>query len=60
MSRYELAELEAELRTMADGGDDLEDELTPAQLEALENDPGYPKMLAKMKNLMKLRSGVIK
>ena len=45
MSRYELAELEAELRIMADGGDDQEDELTPAQLEAEKNDPGYPKML---------------
>jgi len=59
MSRYELAELEADLRQMAEGGEE-EEELTPAQEEEMKKDPMYPKMLEKMKNLMKLRHGVIK
>ena len=59
MSRYELAELEAEMRAMADGAEEEEDP-TEAEIQELKKDPMYHKMLAKMKKLMVLRHGVIK
>lgn len=60
MSRYELAELETEMRAVAEGLAEEEEEPTAAELEEMKKDPLYQKMLVKMKQLMKLRHGVIK
>lgn len=60
MSRYELAELETSMRAVADGAVIQDEEPTPAELEELKKNPMYNKLIAKMKQLMKLRHGVIK
>jgi len=59
MSRYELAELEQEMKDMALGVDD-DEEYTKAELEEFKKDPMYKKMMVKFKKLQKLRHGVIK
>jgi len=50
MSRYELAELEADMREMMEAGDQDED-MTPAEIEAQKKNPMYHKMLKKLKQL---------
>lgn len=59
MSRYELAELEADMRAIAEGVDE-DEEPTAAEIEEMKKDPLYHKMIEKMKQLQKLRHGVIK
>ena len=41
MSRYELAELETEMRAVAEGVVDEEEEPTAAELEEMKKDPLY-------------------
>lgn len=61
MSRYEIAELEQELRAIdAAEDDEEEEETTTEELAALRKDPEYRKYLQKLKQLQKLRHGVIK
>ena len=64
MSRYEIAELEQELREAGeDGGDSDDDEIeadTPEETERLRKCPEHQKWMAKMRKLCKLRHGVIK
>jgi len=59
MSRYELAELEAEMRSINEGA--LEDDvLDEAQLKKLLADPEHQKLVQQLKKLQTLRHGVIK
>ena len=59
MSRYEIAELEQELREINDPefSDGEENEMTSAELK---KDPEHRKFIEQMKKLCKLRHGVIK
>jgi len=60
MSRYEIAELEHELKTMNDP-DVEEDEVDESvKVEELMKDPEYRKFMEEMQRLCKLRHGVIK
>ena len=58
MSRYEIAELEQELRDIQEGDEDIELEADDYKL--LKKNPEYRKFIEKMKILAKLRHGVIK
>ena len=59
MSRYELAELEEEMRRIAEAGEEEEipDELDIAEMK---KDPLYRRYMEKMERLQRLRHGVIK
>ena len=61
MSRYELAELEADMQALADaeleGQEEIPDETDNA---AMKKDPRYQKFMNKMVQLCRLRHGVIK
>ena len=57
MSRYEIAELEKEIREMSEAG---EKEIDEASLEKMKNDPTYQLILSRMQSLMKLRHATIK
>lgn len=58
MSRYEIAELEREIRDMNEGEEEpVQDE---ASLEEMRKDPDFKLFLSEMKKLTKLRHAVIK
>ena len=60
MSRYEIADLEAELRSVNEAGDQEEPIPDEHEIEAMRANPEYIRFMGKMKKLVKLRHGVIK
>lgn len=60
MSRYEIAELEAEIKAMAEGGGEEEEELDEAAIAAIRAKPEHKEFINRMGMLCKLRHGVIK
>mmetsp|Transcript_17586 Transcript_17586/g.23756 ORF Transcript_17586/g.23756 Transcript_17586/m.23756 type:complete len:129 (-) Transcript_17586:2355-2741(-) len=62
MSRYEIAELEQELRELNEAKEEEEEEetITEAERKEMMKDPAYRRFIEKMKMLQKMRHGVIK
>ena len=60
MSRYEIAELEAEIKAMAEGEGEEEEELDEAAIAAIRAKPEHKEFIYRMGMLCKLRHGVIK
>jgi beta-phosphoglucomutase-like phosphatase (HAD superfamily) len=58
MSRYEIAELEDEIRAMGEGEE--EEELEEEEIAAIIATPEHKRMIERMQKLAKLRHGVIK
>ena len=58
MSRYEIAELEQELRDINEGEEEYE--FDEAEYKVLKKNPEYNRFILRMKVLAKLRHGVIK
>lgn len=58
MSRYEIAELEQQIRKITEAEEEEEED--EAEIEAMKKDPEYHQFLQKLEQLCKLRHGVIK